>query len=370
MESKRELSLKNGFSLQWHITERCNWNCSHCYRDRGYNELSIDQLYRIFLQFIQFLDTFKIPPQIARLNLTGGEVFLRDDFIVFLKRIYKYNDRYRLKILTNGSLLNDEKVEMLKTLGVDAVQLSVEGMESVNDRIRGKGTFEQIVNTIEILNKNDIPVLVSVTLAKYNLKEIPQLIDFFIKLEVRRIGIRRLVPIGKNQKRLIDDMISPLEQRDFYRLRHALAKENYACGSNTKQPTFNSLCCEDGVFFQEEELASQYDNRTIPLCGVLSNRILTVLPNGDVLPCRRLPIVLGNVLKKSLLEIWFTSELLSRIRNPENLSSVCRNCEYFELCRGGARCVSYGYFGKLDAPDPQCWKLFEQLPPDAFKVCS
>jgi len=362
MKNKHWLSLKSGFSLQWHITERCNWNCSHCYRNGNYNELPIDQLYQIFLQFIQFLDTFKIPVQIARLNLTGGEIFLRDDFMAFLRKIYKYNHRYRLKILTNGSLLTDENIKVLKTLGVNAVQLSVEGLENTNDKIRGKGTFRQIVHAIELLNKNDMPVLISVTLARYSLNEIPQLVEFFAKLGIKKLGIRRMVPIGMNRKRLLDDMISPLQQRDFYRLRHNLAKENHACDSNDKQFTFNSLCCEDGIFFQEEELASQYDNHTIPLCGVLGNRILTVLPNGDVLPCRRLPIVLGNVLEKSLLEIWFSSELLSRLRDPENLSSVCRNCEYFELCRGGARCVSYGYFGRIDAPDPQCWKLSEQLP--------
>jgi len=67
-------------------------------------------------------------------------------------------------------------------------------------------------------------------------------------------------------------------------------------------------------------------------------------------------------LKKSLLEIWFSSELLQEMRDVNKLSVVCRQCPYFNDCVGGARCVSYAYFNQLHAPDPQCWRLFKYLP--------
>lgn len=358
MTGDRVIGLNNGVSLQWHITERCNWHCSHCYQGDVASELPLEQLYGIFLQFIRFLDIFKIPRSMARLNLVGGEVFLREDFIDFLEKIQPYNGRYRLKILTNGSLLNTEVLRRLKETGVHTLQLSVEGIGETNDRIRGEGTFSRVLKTVEFLKENGMSVIISVTLAEYNLHEIPEVIKLFTGMGVMKIGIRRLVPIGAHQTSLFSRMISPSEQRDFYRMRYDLAKAD-VCGN---PDVYNHLCCEDGIFFQEEKLASEYSSPAIPLCGVLSNRILTILPNGDVLPCRRLPIVLGNVLERSLVDIWFSSDLLNRLKDPRHAAPACRKCKYFDSCRGGARCVSYGYFGKLDAPDPQCWRLFEKLP--------
>lgn len=352
------LGLNNGISLQWHMTERCNWHCRHCYRGDIASELPLEKLYGIFLQFIGFLDIFKVPRSMARLNLVGGEIFLRDDFIDFLEKIQPYNGRYRLKILTNGSLLNTEILERVKKAGVHTLQLSVEGIGETNDRIRGEGTFFRVLKTIQLIRDNGMSVIISVTLAKYNLNEIPELIDLFTGMGVMKIGIRRLVPIGNHQGELFFGMISPEEQKAFYKMRYDIAKADV----RGKQSVYDHLCCEDGIFFQEEALAGEYDSPAIPLCGVLNNRILTIMPNGDVLPCRRLPIVLGNVLESSLVDIWFSSEVLNRLRDPRYAAPVCRECKYFDSCRGGARCVSYGYFGKLDAPDPQCWRLFEKLP--------
>jgi len=352
------IDLNNGISLQWHITERCNWNCRHCYRGDIASELPLEKLYAVFLQFIRLLDIFGIPRSMARLNLVGGEIFLRDDFLDFLDRISPYNGRYRLKILTNGSLLNKDVVARLKAAGVHTLQLSVEGIGETNDKIRGQGTFSGVLKTIEFLTASGMSVVVSVTLAQYNFREIPELIDIFTGMGVMKLGIRRLVPIGNHQKDLFSGMISPLEQRDFYMMRYNLAKAD----TRGKQAVYNHLCCEDGIFFQEEGPAGEYDSPVIPLCGVLSNRILTVMPNGDVLPCRRLPIVLGNALESSLVDIWFSSKVLNNLKDPRRAAPVCKECKYFSSCRGGARCVSYGYFGTLDAPDPQCWRLFQQLP--------
>ena len=92
---------------------------------------------------------------------------------------------------------------------------------------------------------------------------------------------------------------------------------------------------------------------------------LTILPNGDVYPCRRLPIYVGNVLKQSLEEIFYKSKELRKLRNPGNINIRCQNCPYFDECLGGAKCVSYGYWkdsyleNPQFLPDPQCWGLFK-----------
>jgi len=62
--------------IQWHITERCNLRCKHCYQT-SYNtpELSYDKLADIFDQYIELIDLWGIN---GRIQITGGEPFIRE----------------------------------------------------------------------------------------------------------------------------------------------------------------------------------------------------------------------------------------------------------------------------------------------------
>lgn len=87
---------------------------------------------------------------------------------------------------------------------------------------------------------------------------------------------------------------------------------------------------------------------------------LAMMPDGTVLPCRRFPIKIGNVLKDSLYKIWYTSDLLWKMRD-RTLVEKCGSCENKEKCYG-CRGMAWAYFGDYLKPDPQCWKCFRELP--------
>ena len=77
------------------------------------------------------------------------------------------------------------------------------------------------------------------------------------------------------------------------------------------------------------------------------------MPNGDVLPCRRFPVSIGNLLTYSLKTIWEKSDLLEKLRQKENLKGKCGNCE-MEHCRG-FRSLALALTGDYLAEDPHCW---------------
>jgi hypothetical protein len=58
---------------------------------------------------------------------------------------------------------------------------------------------------------------------------------------------------------------------------------------------------------------------------------------------------------------------LWEMRNLRNFDPMCRNCGRWTGCRGGGRCVAFGYFGNEFAPDPQCWQRFKKLPKEKYK---
>lgn len=347
--------IPSSFHLQWHITERCNWNCRHCYKDKDREELSVEELYRIFLQFIRLLDILKIRNNLAALNITGGEPMLREDFFLFLERITRLKKRFRIGIMTNGSLITSESAKRLKSSGVDSVQVSLEGLEKNNDAIRGKGSFQRIIRALKILVKNNLEVKVSLTLTRKNLKDLPQLVKLCEKLKVAAIGARRFVPIGRGIG-LKKYMLSPLQQRKVYLWREQQRVIHSFQGN--KLGLWHG--CEDGIGLYKTLFPHRISS--LHACGVIEGRGLTILPSGDVFACRRLPIKIGNVLKEDLAHIYLFSEKFWQLRNLYNANDLCKKCVAFRYCLGGAKCITYGYFNKLSAPDPQCWRIFNKLP--------
>ena len=81
---------------------------------------------------------------------------------------------------------------------------------------------------------------------------------------------------------------------------------------------------------------------------------LTILHDGTVLPCRRLEIPIGNILKEGLFKIWYDSDVLWRIRDKSNLQGKCDNCSNVDRC-GGCRAIAYETTGDYMGEDIQCW---------------
>jgi len=340
------------FHLQWHITERCNLKCKHCYMEEKFlkNELSLKELFRILDNYLELVKKWKIPIEKTRISITGGEPMIRNDFFKFLEKCHENKKKSGYGVLTNGILLDNEKISKLKKLEINYTQVSLEGMEESNDEIRGNGTFKKIMETIKLLIRNGINTSISVTVTKQNQKDIPSLIRLAEKLGVRGLGLRRFIPMGRGEgiKKLI---LSAQEIKSTYLY---ILKERQRLINKKSKLTLN-IGCEDGILAQEG-----YDANTC-VAGYSS---LTILPNGDVYPCRRLPIYVGNVLNQTLEEIFYKSKELIKLRNPQNTNIRCKNCLYFDECKGGAKCVSYGYWkdsyinDPQFLPDPQCWRLF------------
>lgn len=351
--AKKSFLRPRYFALQWHITERCNWHCRHCYQKENYTkeELPFENLLGIFRQYLRLIKHFgTLGPYRTRLVLGGGEPLLSKNLFLFLERIHKYNKYFLLALLSNGSLITEDNAKRLKSLGVKIFQLSLEGMEKNNDAIRGKGAFQKTIRAIKILVKNKINVVVCLTLTKANISDISALVRLCEKIGVSQLGMRRLVPIGRAGE-IKSYLLKPFNLRSIYfyleKLRKRLEREK----SSLKLVGG----CDESIFCQEL-------NRPLVNCGVTEGRILTILPNGEVVACRRLPIKIGNAIEKDLLEIYYSSKELRQLRNLNNAFGSCKECLYFDGCLSGAKCISYAYFERISAPDPQCWKIFKGLP--------
>jgi len=338
------------FLIQWHLTEKCNLKCTHCYQNGyGSDELTLDEIQSVIREISSTLNIWQKAYDLdfsPSVNITGGEPLLRNDLYDIIASFK--NIEFDIYLLTNGILIDSQIAEKLFDLGVKGVQVSIEGPENIHDAIRGKNSFKRSIRGIKLLKNAGLEVTLNATVSEINADHLVETVDLASGLGVSRLGFSRLVPSGRG-KALLKDMMKTSEVENLYRKIFSIE-------------TDNGLEIVTG-----DPVASQFRNNTgIKDCGDIALggcaagiSGLTIMPDGTVVPCRRLPVPIGNVRKDSLREIWSMSSVLNDLRDKTKYKGKCRTCNKWANCRG-CRAIAYSYSaskGKADylAPDPQCF---------------
>jgi len=346
------VSTKQEFFVQWHLTERCNLKCSHCYQS-GFagEELSRAEIVSVIDEIVEMLQAWQKAYGLDFLpsfNVTGGEPFLRRDLFDILGEMHAKD--FATYLLTNGTLVDEERAAVLAEMGVKGVQVSIEGPPEIHDSIRGAGSFEASRRGVSHLLAAGLKVTLNATLSKINADRFDEMINIAGELGVQRLGFSRLVPSGRGLG-LLDQMIEPERLREIYRDIFAHPVEGL------------EIVTGDPVASQMLGGAKIDDCGPIAASGCAAGVSgLTILPDGTVTPCRRLMVPIGNVREDSLRELWAESPVLAQLRNREAYRNRCGDCPRWAVCRG---CRAIAYAGSqirggddFLAEDPQCFMEF------------
>jgi len=277
--------------------------------------------------------------------VTGGEPFLRSDFSAILSALSQRGfDTY---ILTNGTLISRKRARELADLGVRGVQISLEGPEQIHDSIRGTGSFAASMNGIHNIVNSGIELTLNTTLSEINAPYFMDMINLSSALGAQKLGFSRLVPSGGG-KQLINRMLSRTVVEDLYRKIFSLNT------GDLKIVTGDPVASQ----YRSPEQAAYGSSDPSGGCAAGVSG-LTILPDGTVTPCRRLPIPIGNVRTDSLREIWASSDVLNSLRNKALYQGKCGDCSRWASCRG-CRAIAFatagtGGMNACVAEDPQCF---------------
>ena len=335
-----------GLLLQWHVTERCNLRCAHCYQESyAGGELGFRELLLIVDQFKKLVNAWKNRPgqrqRRGHITVTGGEPFVRQDFWDLLEVFAANRAYFSFAVLTNGHFIDEAVAGRLRNLDPSFVQVSIEGTRATHDRIRGRGSFERTVTAIRQLVRERIPTLIAFTAHRGNFREFPEVARLGRCLKVTRVWADRLIPFGTGEQ-LREHMLTPEETRELFEIMHQVRTERgRGWGGRTEIAMHRAL-----QFLVAEGT---------PYHCTAGETLITVLPNGDVTPCRRLPLRVGNLLATPLQELYDQSELLRALRDQNRFSEGCQGCCYVRLCRGGLKCLAYAVSGDPFKGDPGCW---------------
>jgi len=351
------------FLVVWNYTNACNLRCKHCYQ-RADKPTPDELTTKERLAIIDQLDENNV----SALAFSGGEPLMRRDIFKIIE--YTHEKGIYISIATNGTLLTRNTVSRLKKSGVGYIEISLDGAtKETHESFRGiKGCFEKTIQGIKNSVEAGIYTCIATTATKHNLNEIPRIIELAKKLKVKRVIIFNFIPTGRGEE-IIHLDLSPKEREDLLNYLY----EELAGGqieALCTAPQYSRVCLQQSLAKGKDILspthfaALDFHGRAKQLADFLggcgAGRLYCAIqPNGLVTPCVFMPIVVGDLRKQSLREIWLNSKVMNELRDRELLEGRCGHCEYKYIC-GGCRARAYAYYGDYLAPDPGCIRELEE----------
>ena len=315
------------YNLVLELTYRCNERCVHCYcpSNRDIDEIGTADIKNLLMQFKE-LGGF-------RLQLTGGEIFVRKDIKEILNIVKDSN--LVLDITSNLTLMLDDTFEIINEIKPRCVGCSIySARPDLHDETTGlDGSFERSIKSIKRLRSAGIPVAIKTPLmshtAKY-WKDIEILAndlgcDYQLDLSITAKNDGSKDPVGY---RVMDKMIlTEIMSSRFYKLY--LNDEPVGA---LKSPSPDAILCGAGL------------------------NGLAISPDGVIRPCIGMSERIGDIHKNTLNEVWSGSSFLSQWATRKLVDiKKCSTCEKIAYC---SRCPGswFAENGHYDVPvDYTCY---------------
>lgn len=307
------------FSCHFDLTYHCNLNCVHCYlvpEDRP--ELNTAEIKGILDQLAAAGTLY--------LTFSGGEIFTREDFFELAEYARKLH--FALRLLTNGTLIDEETADRVAALNPDLVAISIySATPEIHDKITTvPGAFARSIKAARMLREREVRVKLSCIIMRQNVGDYPRVYEL-----AQRIGASFQA----------DPMVTPKNDGDRSPLRFQINEDDLS--KVWADPMFSSQ--------PRDDLAGSHSNGIfdgLP-CGA-AHMACHISPYGDVYPCIQFPVLCGNFKEKSLEQIWYHSPEMLKVRSITiSQLPVCSRCDLLPYCN---RCPGLAYLeeGDLLAP--------------------
>lgn len=327
--------------LFWECTLRCNLSCAHCGSACAPDaalpgELTTEEIKAGLSSVAEDFPAGKV-----MLAVTGGEPLLRPDLFQVLAHAVQLG--FAWGMVTNGTLLSDRAVELCQATRMGSVSVSLDGLKSHHERLRGPRTFDRTVAAIGRLKRAAFLQVLEVTTCPTPqlVSELDSVYEFMVSLGLDAWRIIPIAPIGRareNRKLL-------LTGADWRRLLEWISAKR-----EDKSAPLPVTLDEEGFLGWGWECRVR-DLACFCPAGV---NIASILADGSVSACPSIPrsFIQGNIRERRFKDIWEGGFGLFRDRRWMQRGE-CAACKSFSDCRGN----SLHLWDSPDAPGPACCHL-------------
>ncbi|MFZ2024816.1 MAG: radical SAM protein [Microgenomates group bacterium] len=312
------IRLPSPYKLTFAITYRCNSRCTICniWKKPYKKELTLSEIH----------DFFKKNTFFTWVNLTGGELILRNDLVSICKTILTTQKHLLfLNFPTNG-LLTERIVNQVKEIlelkpPHFLVSVSLDGPESLHDQLRGiKGNWKHAITTytqLKALRSSRFDCYFGMTISNYN----------FMTIEQTYRELKNEIPSLKRS----DIHFNIAHQSSHYygneekHLTLSSAMIKSISEFNQKKPfAWTKIAWIERIY---QRLIQKYitTKKTPISCRSLSSSIF-IDPYGNIFPCSMWNQPLGNIKKNkgNLMTMWNDKKMLNALHIIQ--MKRCANC--------------------------------------------
>jgi len=321
-KKESDLQYLEGFKmLNCYLTNACNLKCEHCFMESGKrlkNELTTNEWERI-------LKGFQAEGG-KTVTFSGGEPLMNADFEYLVK--YASTLGLLVTVLSNGILWTEEKIKSLSPY-ISEIQISIDGVdEQTNAKIRGKGHFDKIVNTVIQFANLGVRTSVATTFTFKNLEN----------------------NMDKRYKRFVAEIKSQCKNPVFFKLSKKVLK-----GRDTHYTDSENLEYYQHILKIEQSLDpfAKYNNY---MEGHTPNLVekncgfggISIGADGEVYYCNRISEVesYGNIKEKPI-KFFMDKGHKFHLQTSVDAITPCKDCDLRYICCGGCRIDDCNFHGKL-----------------------
>ncbi|OFW59069.1 MAG: hypothetical protein A2W01_04235 [Candidatus Solincola sediminis] len=288
------------------------------------------------------------------LALTGGEPMLRKDIFEIIHAAYRHN--FAVTLQTNGTLLSEGDIRELGALKTLRVDISIYGAkpETHDFMTREPGSFAKIRRNLELLKKNEVPIILKVVVCDFNLSEVEEISRLAEDLETTAIFTALVFPRndGDREPTLMRLNEEGLERFLRFEMEYLPRYLSEVSGFEVDNVADYIQKCAIGP------RDPQGDKKRY--CGA-GRTVFALNPYGDIYPCVAFPWPVANVRNGRLIEAWRESPKLRELREAElDLPEQCEHCSLLDKC-GICRALSYQEEGRAVAVSPEKCRMTHAL---------
>ncbi|MCL2028496.1 MAG: TIGR04133 family radical SAM/SPASM protein [Bacteroidales bacterium] len=317
---KNETLIHNLNYIFWECTLRCNLNCLHCGSECRKEAVVKDMPAADFLRAINEVREI-VNPNHTMIVLTGGEALLRKDLEQVGLSLYKRG--FPWGFVTNGMLLDKQRLDALLNAGLRAVTVSLDGLEQSHNWLRQSDkSFDNAYNAIKHLSTApNLRYDVVTCVHQRNFDELEQIKELLINAGVKEWRVFTIIPIGRAKED--DDLqLSPAAFKALFEFIKHTRKEGRI------QISYG---CEGFLGNYEREVRDYFF-----FCRAGIN-IASVLADGSISACPDLRenFIQGNIYQDNFKDVWENKYQVFRDKSWAK-TGICADCEFFKHCEGNS----------------------------------
>lgn len=301
----------------WECTLRCNLNCVHCGSDCLKQSELPDMPLHDFLKALDSAATITNPAK-TTVALTGGEPLMRSDLEECGREIMKRG--FPWGMVTNGFMLDAQKLATLVNAGLRSVTVSLDGLENSHNWFRGnEKSFQKSLKAVELIACSGLTYDVATCVYQDNISELEELYELLLGLKEKYWRLFTIFPRGRAKD---NEKLKP-DGRLLTILFDFIVK------MNTEGKMKLTYGCEGFLGDYEGDARD-----TFFFCRAGVN-VASVLIDGSISACPslRADFIQGNIYKDNFADTWQNRYAIMRDRSWTK-SGECDGCKYYKWCCG------------------------------------